>query len=190
MSILGGTRDAIAKTQFATFGSHAKGSDAYHSITPDGSPSRLKGATIPRPARMGETKRLQSATVFTTAHCTIKPVTWLPDRYVLSFAVKRKPHQHQCGPCAVAHPCPVGPIRLLHQTFLRRQHVNLKRARLWVERLKGSLSVEHPITGDEVRAIRKHLAGRDDGLPWLFVSERGERHLPGMRSTTSSPQLE
>jgi site-specific recombinase XerD len=51
--------------------------------------------------------------------------------------------------------------------------VKLERARLWVERLKGSLSVEHPIPGDELRAMRKYLASRDDKLPWLFISERG-----------------
>ncbi len=64
-------------------------------------------------------------------------------------------------------------LRVSEAIGLRREHVNLKRARLWVERLKGSLSVEHPITGDELRAIRKLLVGSDDGLPWLFVSERG-----------------
>jgi integrase len=35
------------------------------------------------------------------------------------------------------------------------------------------LSVEQPIAGDEVRAIKRHLATRTDALPWLFVSERG-----------------
>ena len=64
-------------------------------------------------------------------------------------------------------------LRVSEAISLRREHVNLNRARLWVERLKGSLSIEHPITGDELRAIRKLLAGRDDDLPWLFVSERG-----------------
>ena len=64
-------------------------------------------------------------------------------------------------------------LRVSEATGLRREHVNLVRARVWVERLKGSLSVEHPIAGDELRAIRKHLASREDDLPWLFVSERG-----------------
>jgi type 1 fimbriae regulatory protein FimB len=40
------------------------------------------------------------------------------------------------------------------------------------ERLKGSLSVEHPIAGDELRAIKRYLATRVDNLTWLFVSER------------------
>jgi len=41
-----------------------------------------------------------------------------------------------------------------------------------VERLKGSLSLEHPIAGDELRAIKRYLATRKDNLPWLFLSER------------------
>src|SRR5215510_14482071 len=36
-----------------------------------------------------------------------------------------------------------------------------------------SLSVEQPIAGDELRAIKRYLATRTDSLPWLFVSERG-----------------
>jgi len=38
--------------------------------------------------------------------------------------------------------------------------------------LKGSLSVEQPVPGDEVRAIKRYHAIRNDSLPWLFVSER------------------
>ena len=30
------------------------------------------------------------------------------------------------------------------------------------------------MAGDELRAIKRHLATRSDGLPWLFVSERGQ----------------
>jgi site-specific recombinase XerD len=35
------------------------------------------------------------------------------------------------------------------------------------------LSVEQPIPGDELRAIKRYLAMRRDALPWLFLSERG-----------------
>jgi type 1 fimbriae regulatory protein FimB len=34
------------------------------------------------------------------------------------------------------------------------------------------LDVEHPIAGDELRAIKRYLASRTDALPWLFISER------------------
>jgi site-specific recombinase XerD len=57
---------------------------------------------------------------------------------------------------------------------LRRDEVDLDRARFCVRRLKGGLSVEQPVTGDELRAIRRYLATRTDALPWLFVSERGQ----------------
>ena len=46
-------------------------------------------------------------------------------------------------------------------------------ARLWVRRLKGSLSTDQPITGNALRALKTYLQSRTDRLPWLFVSERG-----------------
>ena len=63
---------------------------------------------------------------------------------------------------------------------IRRDDVSFDRSTLWVRRLKGSNSGMHPLEGDELRAIRRYLATRDgrylatrdDGLPWLFVSER------------------
>ena len=63
-------------------------------------------------------------------------------------------------------------LRVSEAITLRRDQVNLAHARLWVERLKNSLSVEHPIAGDELRAIKRYLATRENKLPWLFVSER------------------
>ena len=65
-------------------------------------------------------------------------------------------------------------LRVSEAIALRRDDVNLQGARLWVRRLKNSLSVEHPIPGDELRAIKRYLAGRSDRLPWLFLSERGQ----------------
>ena len=65
-------------------------------------------------------------------------------------------------------------LRVSEAVALRRADVDLAQSRLWVSRLKGGLSVEHPIAGDELRAIKRHLATRSDALPWLFVSERGQ----------------
>ncbi|KAB2851120.1 MAG: tyrosine-type recombinase/integrase [Hyphomicrobiaceae bacterium] len=64
-------------------------------------------------------------------------------------------------------------LRVSEVTSMRRDQLNLKRARVWVARLKNSLSVEQPIDGEELRAIKRYLATRSDRLPWLFVSERG-----------------
>ena len=43
-----------------------------------------------------------------------------------------------------------------------------------MRRRKNGLSVEQPIAGDELRAIKRYLATRTDGLPWLFICERGQ----------------
>jgi len=64
-------------------------------------------------------------------------------------------------------------LRVSEAVRLRRDDVNLDQARLWVQRAKNGLSVEHPIPGDELRAIKRYLATRTDRLPWLFISERG-----------------
>jgi type 1 fimbriae regulatory protein FimB len=63
-------------------------------------------------------------------------------------------------------------LRVSEAVGMRRDHLDVKRSRLWVERLKGSLSVEQPVPGDELRAIKRYLATREDNLPWLFLSER------------------
>src|SRR3954449_13552062 len=65
-------------------------------------------------------------------------------------------------------------LRVSEAVGLRRDEVDLDQARLWVRRLKNGLSVEQPIAGAELRAIKRYLATRSDGLPWLFISERGQ----------------
>jgi type 1 fimbriae regulatory protein FimB len=64
-------------------------------------------------------------------------------------------------------------LRVSELVGLRRDDVDLAQSRLWVSRLKGGLSVEQPIAGDELRAIKRYLVVRKDKLPWLLVSERG-----------------
>src|SRR5258708_5373227 len=66
-------------------------------------------------------------------------------------------------------------LRVSEAVGLRRDQGNLAQARVWGGRLKNSLSVEQPIAGDELRAIKRYLATRTDKLPWLFVSERGHQ---------------
>ena len=65
-------------------------------------------------------------------------------------------------------------LRVSETIGLRRDEVDLGHARLWIRRLKRGLDVEHPIAGDELRAIKRYLASRTDALPWLFISERGQ----------------
>ena len=63
-------------------------------------------------------------------------------------------------------------LRVSEAITVRIKDVDLKRSRLWVRRLKNGLSVEQPIPGDELRAIKRYLKQREDRLPWLFISER------------------
>jgi type 1 fimbriae regulatory protein FimB len=63
-------------------------------------------------------------------------------------------------------------LRVSEAIRMRQADLNLTRARVWIRRLKNGLSVEHPITGDELRAIKRYLQTRDDVFPWLFLSER------------------
>jgi len=51
-------------------------------------------------------------------------------------------------------------LRVSEAVGMRRDQVNLAQARVWVQRLKNSLSVEQPIAGDELRAIKRYLATR------------------------------
>ncbi len=65
-------------------------------------------------------------------------------------------------------------LRVSEAIAVKVADVNLKQSRLWVQRLKNGLSVEQPIPGDELRALKRYLRERDSKLPWLFLSERGQ----------------
>ena len=48
-------------------------------------------------------------------------------------------------------------LRVSEAIGMQRDQLGVKRP-LWAEPLKDSLSVEHPIAGDELRAIKRYLA--------------------------------
>jgi len=56
--------------------------------------------------------------------------------------------------------------------MLQRTDVDLKRGRITIQRLKGSLSGIQPMQPDEQKIIRSYLASRKDESPYLFVSNR------------------
>ena len=66
-------------------------------------------------------------------------------------------------------------LRVAEAVTMRLDQVNLKQARIWVKRSKNSLDTEQAIEGDELRAIKRYLAQRDDRLPWLFAPSGGSR---------------
>ena len=67
-------------------------------------------------------------------------------------------------------------LRVSELCQVRRSQVDLKHGHIWVERLKGSLSTQQPLLPHELRALKRYLKQRgDSGLPWLFLSERGNQ---------------
>src|SRR2546423_4088811 len=57
--------------------------------------------------------------------------------------------------------------------LLRVNDLDLKRLRVMLHRLKGSLSGEHPLQADEARALKAWLKSRGTDSPILFPSRRG-----------------
>lgn len=68
-------------------------------------------------------------------------------------------------------------LRVSELVDLRLRYLDLETARLFVRRVKGSLSTHQPIEGDELRAIRAWLRERERfpaaASNYLFLSERG-----------------
>ncbi len=69
-------------------------------------------------------------------------------------------------------------LRVSELIDIRLADIDLATSRLYVRRLKGSLSTSQPIEGDELRSLRAWLRERSlDGeaahTPYLFLSERG-----------------
>ena len=62
---------------------------------------------------------------------------------------------------------------------LKLEQLDFNQAILHLKRLKGSNSFSHPITGDELRLIRRYIRTKatkqGSQLPWLFISERGNQ---------------
>ena len=65
-------------------------------------------------------------------------------------------------------------LRASEVGLLRVADVDLKRMRILVHRLKGSLPGEHPLQPDEVKAIKAYLKDRKTDSPVLFTSVRNE----------------
>lgn len=65
-------------------------------------------------------------------------------------------------------------LRVSEVISIKLADLNLQQARIWIRRLKSGLSVEQPIAGDELRAIKRYLKIRNNALPWLFLSERNQ----------------
>ncbi len=68
-------------------------------------------------------------------------------------------------------------LRVSELVALKWSQVELKAARLHVKRAKGSIDGVHPLTGRELRALRK-LQREQPAAEHLFMSERGSPMAP------------
>ena len=69
---------------------------------------------------------------------------------------------------------PFGGLQAVNK--LKRQDVDLTHGRIWIKRIKGSLSTEQPLQADELRTLKRYLTQRGNAqLPWLFLNERGDQ---------------
>jgi integrase len=67
-------------------------------------------------------------------------------------------------------------LRVSELCNLKYKDLDLTYGRLWIARLKGSLSTEQPLLPAELRALKRYLPQRGDvQLPWLFLTERGDQ---------------
>jgi type 1 fimbriae regulatory protein FimB len=65
-------------------------------------------------------------------------------------------------------------LRVSELIDVRRSDIDLAQGNIYVRRLKGSIACNHPLAGDELRAIRSWLRLRgEDKSPLLFLGERG-----------------
>jgi integrase len=64
-------------------------------------------------------------------------------------------------------------LRASELVDLRRDQVDLERALLHVRRLKNGSPATHPLTGKELRALRRLQRDQESKSPFVFTSERG-----------------
>jgi type 1 fimbriae regulatory protein FimB len=63
-------------------------------------------------------------------------------------------------------------LRASEVGLLQTGDLDFKKLRVMIHRLKGSLSGEHPLQPDEVKALKSHLRHRTHDSPILFPSRR------------------
>jgi site-specific recombinase XerD len=68
-------------------------------------------------------------------------------------------------------------LRVSELCAFQRSSLSFADAQVFVHRLKHGLATQQPLTGEELRAIKRYLSDRDkrgsSKLPWLFITERG-----------------
>ena len=64
-------------------------------------------------------------------------------------------------------------LRAAELVTLRWDAIDFAHGRLHVHRVKGSAELVHPLSGRELRALRRLKRDQDPASPFIFTSERG-----------------
>src|SRR5262245_900036 len=64
-------------------------------------------------------------------------------------------------------------LRASEVSLLQRDDIHSKQGRIYIHRVKGSVSKTYPLQPDDWRRIRAYLRTREDDSPYLFISTRG-----------------
>ena len=83
------------------------------------------------------------------------------------FAVIKTKRDRAIFAVAYRHGLRASEVGMLQQT-----DVDLKAARITINRVKGSMSGTYPMAPDTVKLIRSYLNSRKDVSPYLFISNR------------------
>ena len=69
-------------------------------------------------------------------------------------------------------------LRVAELVALRWDAIDFGHGRLHVSRVKGSAESVHPLSGRELRALRRHKREQEPPSPFIFTSERGAAFTP------------
>jgi integrase/recombinase XerD len=64
-------------------------------------------------------------------------------------------------------------LRASEVSLLQRDDIHSQQGRIYIHRVKGSVSKTYPLQPDDWRRIRAYLRTREDDSPYLFISTRG-----------------
>ena len=95
-------------------------------------------------------------------------IYWSQEEVRGFFGVLSGPRDRALFPLAYHHG-----LRASEVSLLLRQDLDERRGRLFIHRVKGSLSGVYPLEPADLRRVRAYLRTRDDESPYLFLSNRG-----------------
>ncbi len=127
------------------------------SRAPSKAGKKARSASRPTPAHRGDHARRTETIKFLTLDETRRLFSRIADRR--DRAIFLMAYRHG--------------LRASEIGLLRVEDLDLKRLRIMLHRLKGSLSGEHPLQPDEARALKAWLKHRHTDSPVLFPSRRG-----------------